>query len=151
MKMSGTFETPCPTSRVSRCEEDYDGSGANTLLPELEYPDIAMVCPETFPLPDGTSEKLRGVSADVHSGRGFAVLRGLRPEGHSDEDNVIAFCGIGSYIGRNRAANESGIAMDHLRDAIKDPKPKGKESVELHPSKMMAPLVSCRIQRTLVS
>ena len=78
----------------------------------LNLPDIAMVGPENFPLPTHLARKLREVSETVHHGRGFAVLRGLQPQDRPDEDNVIAFCGIGSYIGRDRAANENGIAMD---------------------------------------
>ncbi|KAH6709011.1 hypothetical protein BKA61DRAFT_677915 [Leptodontidium sp. MPI-SDFR-AT-0119] len=98
----------------------------------LGLPDIAMICPENFPLPTDLAWKLRELSITIHSGRGFIVLRGLNPQRCSEEDNVIAFCGISRYIGRHRA--------DHLRDAIRDPKPMGREHVELHPSKMMVPL-----------
>ena len=33
------------------------------------------------------------------------------------------------------------MIVDHLRDAIRDTKPVGREHIELHPSKMMVPLV----------
>ncbi|KND87487.1 hypothetical protein TOPH_07897 [Tolypocladium ophioglossoides CBS 100239] len=107
---------------------------------ELRLPDIALVCPENFPLPAELGKKLRDVSTTLHNGRGFVVLRGLSLESHPEEDAVIAFCGISSYIGRERCTNDNGIAMDHLRDASRDEKPTGREGVELHPSKMMAPL-----------
>lgn len=113
---------------------------AVTSFKSLGLPGIAMICPENFPLPTDLGWKLRELSITIHSGRGFVVLRGLNPQERSEEDNIIAFCGISSYIGRNRYANENGMAMDHLRDAIRDLRPVGREHVELHPSKMMVPL-----------
>ena len=70
-----------------------------------------MANPESFPLPHALAQKLRGVSNTLHNGRGFAVIRGLAVNGRSDEDNVIAHVGIGSYIGRDRATNSNGMAM----------------------------------------
>lgn len=70
-----------------------------------------MISPDNFPLPDKLASKLRAASATLHDGRGFAVLRGLKPDKLSNEDSAIAFCGIGSYIGINRAASENGIGM----------------------------------------
>src|SRR3569833_223289 len=77
----------------------------------LSLPDIASICPDNFHLPTELATKLRGLSRTVHNGRGFAVLRGLDPQGRADEDNVIAFAGIGSYIGLNRYASSDGKAM----------------------------------------
>ncbi len=79
--------------------------------PALNLRDIAMICPENFSLPGDLAKRLRRLSSTIHNGRGFVVLRGLTPEEHSDEENVIAFCGIGCYIGRSRYANAYGMAM----------------------------------------
>ncbi|CAG9950293.1 unnamed protein product [Clonostachys rosea f. rosea IK726] len=49
------------------------------------------------------SSKLRYLSHDVHSGRGFSVIRGLDPEKYTEEENVIIYGGVASYVGRDRA------------------------------------------------
>ncbi len=66
---------------------------------------MAAVSPDNFPLLTGLAEKLRRLCSTLHDGRGFAVIS---RQGQSDEDNVIAFCGIGSYVDRTRCANEDG-------------------------------------------
>jgi hypothetical protein len=77
----------------------------------LKLSDIALISPDNFPLPATLAQKLRDVSNTVHNGRGFVVLRGLSARGYSDEDNVTAFAGIGSHIGRDRYTNMNGMAM----------------------------------------
>ncbi|KAH7008854.1 hypothetical protein EDB80DRAFT_683835 [Ilyonectria destructans] len=111
-----------------------------TSFKALKLENIALIDPVNFPLPLGLANKLRSISSTIHSGRGFAVLRGLKLDDRPDEDRVIAFCGVSSYIGKDRCTNDNGVAMDHLRDAVRDEKPAGREHIELHPSKMMAPL-----------
>ncbi|KAL6401881.1 Taurine catabolism dioxygenase TauD/TfdA [Ilyonectria robusta] len=111
----------------------------------LELENIALIDPVNFPLPLGLANKLRSISSTIHSGRGFAVLRGLKLDDRPDEDCVIAFCGVSSYIGKDRCTNDNGVAMHHLRDAARDEKPAGREHIELHPSKMMAPLQDGRV------
>lgn len=39
----------------------------------------------------------------VYHGRGFVVLRGLKPSSYTDEDNVIIYLGVTSYIASERA------------------------------------------------
>ncbi|KAK4201658.1 hypothetical protein QBC40DRAFT_277680 [Triangularia verruculosa] len=123
-------------------EEVRHVSEAITAFKALNLENIALVSRENFRLPSPLAKKLRDISDEVHNGRGFVVIRGLKAKQCtcSDEDGVIAFLGVMSYIGDVRCANSNGMAMDHLRDAIRDEKPKGREHVELHPSKMMAPL-----------
>jgi len=53
---------------------------------------------ETFPLPEELVKKLRTLSHGCYDGRGFAVLRGLDPTAHSDEENVLIFGGISSHV-----------------------------------------------------
>lgn len=76
----------------------------NLTLPHLS--------PETFPLPEELERRLRGISDEVHHGRGFSVLRGLDPAQFvDDEEKVIAFCGLSSYIGSERGTNANGLTM----------------------------------------
>ncbi|CAH0020748.1 unnamed protein product [Clonostachys rhizophaga] len=56
-----------------------------------------------FPLPPIVSSKLRYLSHEVHRGRGFSVLRGLDPKKYTEEENVIIYGGVSSYVGRDRA------------------------------------------------
>ncbi|EAQ84189.1 hypothetical protein CHGG_10593 [Chaetomium globosum CBS 148.51] len=75
------------------------------------------VSPTTFPLPT-LGPKLRQISADVHRGRGFAVVRGLKPDEFSPEDNVLVFLGISCYVGVKRGRqDEEGNMLMHIRDA----------------------------------
>lgn len=77
----------------------------------LELENIALIDPVNFPLPLGLANKLRSISSTIHSGRGFAVLRGLKLDDRPGEDCVIAFCGVSSYIGKDRCTNDNGVAM----------------------------------------
>ncbi|KAK3343499.1 hypothetical protein B0T25DRAFT_593168 [Lasiosphaeria hispida] len=75
------------------------------------------VSPNTFPLPT-LGQKLLRLAADIHSGKGFAAIRGLQPDEFSPEDNVLIFLGISSYIGAKRGRqDEDGNMLMHIRDA----------------------------------
>jgi hypothetical protein len=63
------------------------------------------VSPSTFPLPT-LGPKLRQISVDIHRGRGFAVVRGLKPDEFSPEDNVLVFLGISCYVGVKRGRQD---------------------------------------------
>lgn len=65
---------------------------------------------DTFPLPT-LGPKLRRLAADIHRGKGFAVIRGLNPVDFSDEDNVVVFLGISSYIGAKRGRQDENGNM----------------------------------------
>jgi hypothetical protein len=55
---------------------------------------------------------LTDMSECVHRGRGFFVLRGLKPSSYSREDNVIIYLGISSYIAERRGRqNQNGLMM----------------------------------------
>jgi hypothetical protein len=56
-----------------------------------------LVNQENFPLPT-LGAKLRALSVDIHSGRGFHVIRGLNPDDYSVEDLTIIWLGVQSYI-----------------------------------------------------
>jgi hypothetical protein len=68
----------------------------------------------TFPLPN-LGPRLLQLALDIHNGKGFGAVRGLRPEDFSPEDNVIVFLGISSYIGAKRGRqDEEGNMLSEL-------------------------------------
>ncbi|KAK4176189.1 hypothetical protein QBC36DRAFT_12514 [Triangularia setosa] len=73
--------------------------------------------PSTFPL-STLGPKLKKAAEDVHSGRGFVVVRGIQPSQFTPEDNVVIFLGISSYIGGTRGRqDENGNMLMHIRNA----------------------------------
>ncbi|PYH94060.1 TfdA family oxidoreductase [Aspergillus ellipticus CBS 707.79] len=76
----------------------------------------------TFPLPT-LHPILRSISREVHLGRGFFVLRGLRIDAYSREDNIIIYAGVSSHIGNirgrqedNRGKNIPSRVLAHIKD-----------------------------------
>ncbi|KAJ5188438.1 Taurine catabolism dioxygenase TauD/TfdA [Penicillium cf. griseofulvum] len=65
----------------------------------------------TFPLPT-LHPALRDISKEIHTGRGFVVLRGLRIDDYSREDNVIIYAGVSSHIGNIRGRQQEGRLVD---------------------------------------
>lgn len=61
----------------------------------------ASVTKETFPLPSLAS-RLNDLALNLHTGSGFAVVRGLDTRDFSDEDNLLIYLGISSWIGSQR-------------------------------------------------
>lgn len=53
---------------------------------------------ESFPLPIDLQQRLKALAHDCYSGRGFAVLRGLRSEDFTEAENVLIFGGIASHV-----------------------------------------------------
>jgi len=82
---------------------------------ELTHKDLGLygseISPANFHLPT-LGPKLLRVAKDVHYGKGFAVIRGLRPDDFSAEDNALLFLGVSSYIGAKRGRqDEEGNMM----------------------------------------
>ncbi|KAJ5204489.1 uncharacterized protein N7498_005368 [Penicillium cinerascens] len=76
----------------------------------------------TFPLPT-LHATLRNLSKDTHSGRGFFVLRGLRVDDYSREDNIIIYAGVSAHIGSirgrqqdTRLQNGKSPVISHIKD-----------------------------------
>ncbi|KAJ5091615.1 hypothetical protein NUU61_006485 [Penicillium alfredii] len=76
----------------------------------------------TFPLPT-LHPTLRDLSKEIHTGRGFFVLRGLRLDNYSREDNVIIYAGVSSHIGSirgrqqdTRLENGTSPVLSHIKD-----------------------------------
>lgn len=64
----------------------------------------------TFILPN-LGPRLEAIAQTLHEGTGFALLRGLNTEDYTDEDNLIIFLGIGSYIGSQRGKYRAAFAI----------------------------------------
>lgn len=88
------------------------------LRPGLNKP-LGLLSPNTFPLPT-LGKALGELSREVHSGRGFSVLRGIPVAKYSREDNVIIYAGVSSYVGPLRAIQDqnSGV-VSHIKDLSK--------------------------------
>ncbi|KAH8670608.1 hypothetical protein BGZ61DRAFT_497744 [Ilyonectria robusta] len=67
--------------------------------------------PETFPLSEELASRLRAITSRVYDGRGFHRIRGLDTSRYTEEERVIAYAGITSYVADERARN-----IDHIRD-----------------------------------
>jgi hypothetical protein len=64
-----------------------------------------LVEPTNFPLPT-LGPKLKELSGDVHSGKGFCVIRGIDPATYSVEDLTLAYLGVQSYIAEQRGRQD---------------------------------------------
>ncbi|KAF8177446.1 hypothetical protein BJ912DRAFT_1024215 [Pholiota molesta] len=77
------------------------------------------ISPATFPLPT-LGPVLRGLSKDLHTGRGFFVLRTIPVDNYSREDNILIYAGVSSYVGGRRGVQDrgegSGIVLAHIKD-----------------------------------
>ncbi|TGZ76626.1 Clavaminate synthase-like protein [Ascodesmis nigricans] len=72
---------------------------------------------ENFPLPT-LSVKLAALADKLYTGRGFFVLRGLDPDEFTEEENMMAYVGITSYLANQRGKqDERGNYVLHLLDA----------------------------------
>jgi hypothetical protein len=60
---------------------------------------------QTFPLPS-LGAKLELLAREVHSGKGFCNIRGLKPDDYSPEDNVLLYLGVASYFGERRGKQD---------------------------------------------
>lgn len=77
---------------------------------------LGLVSQSTFPLPT-LGNVLSGISREVHSGRGFSVLRGIPVSSYSREENVIIYAGVSSYVGPLRGLQDSnGGVLAHIKD-----------------------------------
>ncbi|KAL0095870.1 putative TfdA family oxidoreductase [Phycomyces blakesleeanus] len=83
---------------------------------------------DTFPLCflGPTIKKL--IHEDVVDGRGFLILRGLDPEKYTRHQQIIAYAGISSYVGRR------GLQGAHVLYHIKDMAPERGIDTILAPS-----------------
>ncbi|TFK32118.1 taurine catabolism dioxygenase TauD [Crucibulum laeve] len=85
---------------------------------------LGHVSKDTFPLPTLAST-LHSLSAELHSGRGFFVLRTLPVDEYSREDIVLIYVGVSSYIAPVRGLQDAnGGVLSHIKD-LSATQPKG--------------------------
>ncbi|EUC30494.1 hypothetical protein COCCADRAFT_7488 [Bipolaris zeicola 26-R-13] len=96
------------------------------------------ISPETFDLGNAQlASKLSSLSKRIHQGRGLVVLRGLDAAYFNDEEAVIAFAGICSYICPERATDSyANQTLSHVLDATKKPVPVECRGIGLAGSKV---------------
>ncbi|KAF9055633.1 hypothetical protein BJ165DRAFT_433113 [Panaeolus papilionaceus] len=72
--------------------------------------------PETFPLPT-LGPILKDLSKELHTGRGFFVLRTIPVEKYSREDNIIIYAGVSSHVAPRRGVQDraNGV-LAHIKD-----------------------------------
>ena len=84
---------------------------------------IGHVSQQTFPLPT-LSPILRQHAEELESGRGFFLLRGLKPDNYTIDENIIIYAGVSSYIGSVRGRQDSKLVdrekqssmLNHIKD-----------------------------------
>ncbi|KAF9892091.1 hypothetical protein FE257_002497 [Aspergillus nanangensis] len=96
----------------------------DTALRSFQALDVSLghISQETFPLPT-LHHILRGLSSEIHHGRGFFVLRGLDIDRYSREENIIIYAGVSSHIGDTRGRQENrrhdngtSVVLSHIKD-----------------------------------
>lgn len=81
--------------------------------------------------------RLSSISKELHQGTGVVVLRGLDAANFNDEEAVIAFAGVCSYVCPERATDSyANQTLSHVRDATKDVVPRWAKDIGLAGSKI---------------
>ncbi|KXH25696.1 TfdA family Taurine catabolism dioxygenase TauD [Colletotrichum salicis] len=67
--------------------------------------------------------ELRKLSYELHNGYGFFVVRGLRVDEHTREDNIIIYAGLSSHIAPQRGRQDrqydgkpADVVLTHIKD-----------------------------------
>lgn len=88
----------------------------------LSFPNIALdkpqglLSPETFPLPK-LGPALRDLSRELHTGRGFFVLRTIPVDSYSRQDVFSIYAGVSSHVAGLRAVQDAnGGVIAHIKD-----------------------------------
>ncbi|KAK9862136.1 hypothetical protein WJX84_008907 [Apatococcus fuscideae] len=68
-----------------------------------------------FPLPK-LGPKLKAMRENLRSGRGFQLIRGVPVHDWSNRESVIAYFGIGLYLGKVNSQNRKGHLVGHIKD-----------------------------------
>lgn len=76
-------------------------------------PDLRTAKAEDYPLPI-TSAGLARWAADMDTGRGFVLVRGLRSDLYSDGLSSAIFFVLGLHLGKPMAQNQLGDLFDHV-------------------------------------
>ncbi|KAI0871457.1 TfdA family taurine catabolism dioxygenase TauD [Hypoxylon argillaceum] len=83
---------------------------------------LGAISQETFPLPTLHVE-LRRLSEELHNGHGFFVLRGLKVDDYTREENIIIYAGVSSHVAPQRARQDhkfngekADVVLTHIKD-----------------------------------
>lgn len=91
---------------------EIETAAAAVVQRDLSYQEIGQ---DDFPLPV-CAPLFEQVRAELDTGRGFAVLSGYPVHRHGYRENVAAFCGVSSYLGRIGAQNAKGETVVDVVD-----------------------------------
>ncbi len=81
---------------------------------------IIAVQREDFPLPS-LGPVLKNIQNEVVNGRGFVLIQGVPVQRYSREEAIIAYWGIGRYLGEAVSQNAKGHVLGHVQDIGHDP------------------------------
>ncbi|KAG6855850.1 hypothetical protein H0H87_010002 [Tephrocybe sp. NHM501043] len=81
---------------------------------DLDKP-LGHISTSTFPLPT-LAPILSDLSRELHTGRGFFVLRTIPVSSYTREENVIIYAGVSSHVGNLRAVQDSPAVLAHIKD-----------------------------------
>ncbi|TFK36380.1 hypothetical protein BDQ12DRAFT_609947 [Crucibulum laeve] len=77
---------------------------------------LGYVSPTTFPLPT-LSPILSELSKELHTGRGFFVLRTIPVSSYSKKDAILIYTGLSSHVGSLRGVQDHNNAIiSHIKD-----------------------------------
>jgi len=79
----------------------------------LDDPDLRFVQAADYPLVECASA-IRSWGADIDSGRGFVLVRGLRTHLYSDQLSAAIYYILGLHMGEPMRQNELGDLVDHV-------------------------------------
>ncbi|TFK32123.1 hypothetical protein BDQ12DRAFT_775069 [Crucibulum laeve] len=77
---------------------------------------LGHISQSTFPLP-ALGPVLANLARELHTGRGFFVLRTIPVASYSHEDNFLIYAGVSSYVGELRGLQDKdGGVLAHIKD-----------------------------------
>jgi hypothetical protein len=79
---------------------------------------------DEFPL-DSLRQRIDGWMAQIESGRGFVLIRGLPVERYTRVQCECLYYGLGLHMGRPVSQNTDGDLLGHVRDTGEDPAARG--------------------------
>lgn len=124
---------------VNLSKSEVDGIRAAVVGFKLQRLPRSAISQSTFPLAANLAKKLSAISRELHEGPGVVVLRGLEAARLNDEEAVIAFAGISSYVATQRATDSyANQTLSHIRDATKEVVPVWAKDIGLAGSKITA-------------
>lgn len=124
---------------VELSKSDIDNIRAAVVGFKLQRLNRGAISRHTFPLGVDLACRLSAVSKELHQGPGVVVLRGLEAARFNDEEAVIAFAGVCSYVASERATDSyANQTLSHIRDATKEVVPVWAKDIGLAGSKITA-------------